>query len=398
MKAAKFDDFHERTRYKLVQRACILLSVILVLITLQNLTNEHYSYFPNLIGSFIGISCLIVLHYTKSYRQVAMFLSIAGFFLITGTFFFLSNTLHYTTPLYMFMNILFTFFTLRHIWGFALLFAHFSMMVVYFYSRFIDNIAHLPAYTSQDLLTFSTEYLICGAGIGYLIYLFIKTSNYAEKELRIKNERLNNHYDVIYKQNKQKETMLKEIHHRVKNNLQIIVSLLRLQANSKENTGELKEFNDAINRINAMSLIHEKLYQSDMLTDFDLHKYLSSLAENIVDGFGSQDIDVKIEVNTSNLSSKTIVPLALLFNELLTNSIKHAFSGTNKAKIIVNVNDAKDNEFTVHYEDNGTWKSSDTESFGLSLIETMAEQLEGTYSLKKKEIGTVYFFELNNLI
>jgi two-component sensor histidine kinase len=295
------------------------------------------------------------------------------------------------------MNILFTFFTLRHIWGLLVLLAHFAMMVVFFYVRFIDNVTHLPEYGSQDLLTFSTEYVICGAGIGYLVYLFIKTSNYAEKELRLKNERLNNHFDVIYKQNKQKETMLKEIHHRVKNNLQIIVSLLRLQAYSKESNGELKEFNDAINRINAMSLIHEKLYQSDMLTDFDLHKYLTSLGENIIEGYGSQEIEVKIEVSATNLSSKTIVPLALLFNELLTNSIKHAFSEQESAKIEVKVEESIDSQFKVSYCDNGKWKESEIESFGLNLIETMTEQLEGTYNREKRIDGTAYEFELNNL-
>lgn len=388
-----FEDFYERTRYRLVRNACLSMTIVLVLITIQNLTNPAYSVLPNIIGSLMGVVGLIFLLLTRKYKPIAMLLSIGGFILISATFMLLKDALHYTTPLYMIINILFTFFTLNKIWGIIMITAHFIMMIPFFFLRFPFNLEHIPSYQWNDLLAFTTEYLICGVGIGYLLYLFIITSNYAEKELRDQNNALHDKNEVISKQNEEMDVMLREIHHRVKNNLQVISSMLRLQFQNHPDSNT-KEFSEAINRINAMSLIHEKLYQSDMLTNFSLQSYLDSLAGNIVGSYSTKPISIDIQVKLDKVSEKSIVPIALLFNELLTNSIKHAFEDVELPEITAKVYPANGNEFSLFYADNGTWKNNSSMGFGLDLVQAMTEQLDGHYELIRKEAGTTYNFTL----
>lgn len=393
----KVDDYYEQTRFKLVLNLCWFLIILLSLITLQNLSNASYVKLPNLVGIAAGIVGLIILKKSNSHKVVAIFLSLSAFTILTATFFGVRNTLHYTTPLYMIMNILFTFFTLKRKWGFAMLSAHFIGMIFFFYFRMVPNLEGLEPYDSQDLLTFSTEYTICGAGIGYMIYLFLKTSNYAESALKMSNDSLNDKNSIISQQNDEMAIMLKEIHHRVKNNLQVITSMLRLQANSVEGKHPV-EFEDAINRINAMSLIHEKLYQSHMLTHFDLQNYLDELTTGIVNNnIVKSEIKFNVITEFNKISAKTIVPLALLYNELLTNSIKHAFENIEVPCIDVHLYTISNQQFKLIYKDNGIWKNQSSESFGLDLIEAMTEQLDGKYELDKSETGTTYIFELTNL-
>lgn len=343
----------------------------------------------------MGVIGFIFLIVTKKYKPIAIFLSVGGFLLISATFLLLDNTLHYTTPLYMILNILFTFFTLKKVWGISLISAHFLLMIPFFFLKFPNNVQNIPVYEWNDLLAFTTEYLACGFGIGYLLYLYIITSNYAERELQEQNLSLVTKNELISKQNEEMDVMLREIHHRVKNNLQVISSMLRLQFQNHPESHS-KEFSEAINRINAMSLIHEKLYQSDMLTNFNLQNYLDSLAGNIVGSYSDKPIKIDINVKIDKVSEKSIVPIALLFNELLTNSIKHAFSDVDHPEIKAEITPTEGTEFSLYFSDNGSWKKASKEGFGLDLVQAMTEQLDGYYELIRENNGTTYNFTLND--
>jgi len=148
-----------------------------------------------------------------------------------------------------------------------------------------------------------------------------------------------------------------------------------------------------------MAIIHEKIYQSETLSNFDLEHYLVSLSDNLL---SSYSVDRKIEVNLSikmaSLYTKSIVPLALLFNELFSNSIKHAFSETETPKIDVIIQSLGENKFRLVYTDNGMWKEKSHDSFGVELIEAMTQQLDGVMERINSEKGTEYTFELVNLV
>ncbi|MEB3216343.1 MAG: histidine kinase dimerization/phosphoacceptor domain -containing protein [Nostocales cyanobacterium 94392] len=183
---------------------------------------------------------------------------------------------------------------------------------------------------------------------------------------------------------KEKEVLLKEIHHRVKNNLQIISSLLRLQSGYIKDKQALEVFQDSQNRIRAMALIHENLYQVNNLAEIEFSEYIRKLTNNLISFYA---IHNKIKINTNIekgfLKIDTAIPCALIINELISNSIKHAFKNSDEGEIYVEFIALQENKYSLSVSDNGigVQESIDSlkkQSLGLELVWNLVEQLEGT--------------------
>ena len=203
--------------------------------------------------------------------------------------------------------------------------------------------------------------------------------------------------EILQNQNKEKEILIKEIHHRVKNNLQIIISLLRLQMTEVKNLEAKEHFSEAINRVMVMSSIHQKLYQEKDITKFSLKEYIEELSADLKMFFIEEfEISFKISVKYDSIDLKTVVPLGLILNELLSNSFKYAFIEKETGKISITI-EKNLNGFSMIYSDNGKWKgiSDENSGFGLELIDILTEQLNGSKNLKKETDETVYEFQFN---
>ncbi len=394
-----YTDHYDITRFNLVWNLSIVLIILLSLVSVANINNDNYSSLTNIIEVGIGIIALIILKVTKKFKLVCLFTSVSSFALITIAFFTITQTLHYTTPMWGTVNILFAFFMLGRVWGLGILIGHFAVLIFYYIFRLESNVASLPPFDDSAIMNFIIETTIVGLAMGYLLAKFIKANRHAEKDVKSANEELKKQNQVISSQNKEKEIMLKEIHHRVKNNLQVITSLLRLQSQELDDEQQLSSFSEAINRVKSMALIHEKMYQSDVLANFDLENYLSSLTNDLIDTYAvKKPIELDVHSEVSHIGSKSIVPISLLFNELISNSIKHGFKDKDNGKIVVRVTQCdKPDYFCLKYTDNGVWETDDTKSFGLELIDTMTDQLEGEFTLDKTD-GAKYFFTLKALI
>ncbi|WP_300354223.1 sensor histidine kinase [Fluviicola sp.] len=372
---------------------------LMSLVTLVNLSNEHFSATPNFFAVGMCIVGLVVLYITKNYRLVGAICSILTFGIVSGAFLFLKAT-HYLTPIWMIVNIMFTFFILGKKWGIPMLIAHFLVLFYYLIYLHEENIVSVESFSGNDVTTFIMEYSIAGFAIAYILNLYVLTTSYSRSEMIEVNQKLSNQNKLISKQNSEMEVMLREIHHRVKNNLQIITSLLRLQSNNmdEEHSGSYQE---AIDRITAMAIIHEKMYQSGSLSKFDLEKYLNSLVSSLLLNYSiSKRPELIIDVEVEDMKSKSIVPLALLINELLLNSLKHAFQNQDHPRISISLSENeenKSNRFLLVYSDNGSWIEGSIASFGTEIIQAMSEQLEGVFSLETTSSGTKYVFDLANL-
>ncbi len=374
----------------------MMFTVLLSTIAIVNFTNPHYNAIPDFFAVGVAVVSLIVLKKTKNYRLVGYFGSFSVFIIITVAFFTL-KALHYTTPGWMIVNIIFTYFVLDKLWGAIMLIAHFSVFFIYLFYFHNDNVQAIVPYKTADIMVFVMEYGIIALAIGNLLHMYMRTTNYSEEQLTSNNQLLLDQNSVIMKQNEEMEIMLKEIHHRVKNNLQIITSLLRLQA---ENNNPMHRaiFDEAIDRVNAMAIIHEKIYKSDALSNFDLEQYLTALSNDLLRNYAiDKEIQVEMDINTSTVYSKNIVPLALLFNELISNSIKHAFNEQPEPKIGVSIKSEDDRLLKMVYTDNGKWIENQGASFGRELIEAMTQQMDGDFERIISESGTEYRFELVNL-
>lgn len=186
---------------------------------------------------------------------------------------------------------------------------------------------------------------------------------------------------------REKETLLREIHHRVKNNIQIISSLLRLSDLQSGNPEVHEIIRDCRNRISSMAAIHEKLYETDDLAAVPLGDYIRDIGNRIITEFEMEEGQLVLEVREEtpvHVDIGTGIPIGLIMNELITNSIKHAFPDGKKGRIRISI--ILDNNIcTIRYSDNGKGLPHDieileTNSLGLELIKNLSIQLRGTVS------------------
>ena len=186
---------------------------------------------------------------------------------------------------------------------------------------------------------------------------------------------------------KEKELLLKEINHRVKNNLQLISSLLQHQSNFIADEQALQVFRDSKDRIRSMALVHEKLYQSKDLAKISFADYVRSLTSSLTRSYGasSEAIQLKIYAQEVFLGVDTAIPCALIINELVSNSIVHAFPGDRDGEIRIDIR-SEDDHCELMVSDNGIGFPKDldlrtSETMGLELVCTLVDQLEGTIEL-----------------
>ncbi len=189
---------------------------------------------------------------------------------------------------------------------------------------------------------------------------------------------------------REKDTLLAEVHHRVKNNLQVIISLLKLQAADVQDAKALAAFTDSQNRVKSMALVHERLYQSRELSRIDLADYIRELATSLLRAYATSPGAVELEVNTRDirLGLDLAVSCGLLLNELITNSLKHAFPGGRRGRVGVELY-SQNELLTLVVRDDGVglpeqvdWQR--TNSLGMQLIRTLAtHDLRGTIELNR---------------
>ncbi|PJZ64718.1 histidine kinase [Leptospira wolffii] len=178
----------------------------------------------------------------------------------------------------------------------------------------------------------------------------------------------------------EKDFMLQEIHHRVKNNLQVISSLLGLQYENSEDPNLKRILLECENRVKSMSFVHAELYKSDNLSEVDLESYFSALSSSLVRVYGAiQRVELQLELFTLGVTIEKAIPLGLILNELLTNSLKYAFPEGRKGKILVRIS-KKENDLEFYYSDDGVGfvpdDSQKAGSIGIQLVQILSEQLK----------------------
>jgi two-component sensor histidine kinase/PAS domain-containing protein len=195
---------------------------------------------------------------------------------------------------------------------------------------------------------------------------------------------------------KEKETLLQEIHHRVKNNMSVISGLLYLQMNSIDNEIAKEALQDSQNRVQSMSKIHETLYRSDNLSAIDLKTYLSELGKTIFQNYSiSSKVQFKVEAKNIMIGAKQASTVGLIVNELIANCLKYAFTDDRKGEIVLSLKSIKENGIEMTVSDNGVGIPDDfdlktADSLGLKLVKLLAEnQLDGSIDMESNN-GTKF--------
>jgi two-component sensor histidine kinase len=200
---------------------------------------------------------------------------------------------------------------------------------------------------------------------------------------------------------KEKETLLHEIHHRVKNNMQVINSLLKLQSNNIEDAKTKEILKDSQSRVYAMSAVHETLHGSEKLSEINLQSYLSKIITSIFQTYStdSRKINLNSDIDNSPISLNQAYPLGLIINELMSNSLKYAFPKEREGEVSVSLKKV-DKELELIVMDDGIgipdkmdWKNS--KSLGLKLVRTLVEnQLDGSIDMESNK-GTKFTIKFN---
>lgn len=235
-------------------------------------------------------------------------------------------------------------------------------------------------------------YTIAGFVLLLAVILFLvlinSFSKKREKELSLKNEEIRIQHAQIEQALKEKEMLIKEIHHRVKNNLQIITSMLSLQISKEEGKESESILREAKQRINSIALTHQMLYQNTNLANISVNEYIENLVRQIEYSLPPTSIELitDLEPNTRKINIDNAIPLGLLINELLTNSFKHAFPNGQKGIIKISLAKIGDN-CIISVSDNGVglpedFNLTENKSMGMDLIHILAEQLDAKLKIE----------------
>jgi len=268
------------------------------------------------------------------------------------------------------------------------------------FNGMIDNIRSLAA--SADAIgkgNYETEVTLRGEQdvLGNALARMRDNLKAARERDQEQNLALQLEKDKLEKANERIHVLIKEIHHRVKNNLQVVASLLRLQSETIEDEKLQQVFGQSQSRVASMALIHEKLYKGEDLVQLDIGGYLKELFAELVQLNNVRDT---IRYNTSideglTLDLDTMVPLGLVLNELITNSFKHAFVGRERGQIDLRIARVNEKEFDLIYTDDGVGipqekLTHDGATLGMSLIDSLVEQLNGYLTVESDGKGTRY--------
>ncbi|MBO9659802.1 MAG: sensor histidine kinase, partial [Chitinophagaceae bacterium] len=226
-----------------------------------------------------------------------------------------------------------------------------------------------------------------------LIYSRYRTKKKAARLLEHKQDEINRQNSKLKSLLDEKEWLLKEIHHRVKNNLQIVISLLNSQSKFLDNKDAKAAIRNSQHRMYAMSLIHQKLYQTDELGTLDMDWYIKELAGHLKDSLNKEgNVRFIIENDAISLEVAQAVPLGLIINEAVSNSIKYAFPGDRRGIIRIGLKNSGEGHCILLIADDGVGvgdagSRSEGKSLGMNLIQGLATQLNGEFVFHSGEGG-----------
>ena len=376
-----YSSFDDIARFNMIWGVSFLLVPIFFTLFIIHLIFGDQGWVTSLSAIFVAAANLLLLFKTRKYGISAAFSVVMSVIMCQILIFLVDDSPMIANVMWCILISFFTFFMAGSILGTLVLIINITGIIVFMKTNSLEVIMERGiAFTSFDLGKVVNIYFVTFA----LSFLFAKIMNSRRK--------MNKNYDIQISKN---ETLLKEIHHRVKNNLQIISSLLRLQAAEVEDEKVNKYFDEAIGRIRSIALIHERMYGDGDLSNVDIKAYLKNLCEEIMSSIQNEkQVETTINSSFDKIDIKSVVPISLIFNELLTNSLKHGFANSEKGNIRISLQEAG-SKIVLVYADNGEWKQpTNPNSFGLELIRTLTDQLEGEMN-RNSQVGTVYTFEFN---
>jgi two-component sensor histidine kinase len=223
-----------------------------------------------------------------------------------------------------------------------------------------------------------------------ILYNRFKLKKKTKEHLKIKRQEIKEQNELNKKLVIENEWLLKEIHHRVKNNLQIVISLLNIQSAYLHNEDALLAIQNSQHRMHAMSLLHQKLYKTGNLANIDMSWYIHELVNYIEECFDTdKKIKFVLETEKTYFNISQAVPMGLIINEVINNAVKYAFPLDRKGEVYISLKNTKENNYQLIIEDNGVglpenFEIKGRDSLGMNLIIGLSNQIDGTFVMKNE--------------
>jgi len=273
-------------------------------------------------------------------------------------------------------------------------------LILYLSSYIIIELAHVskmpPFFVVEENILLFLYYINVFLSFCFLIVLarsFSKFHNDASEQVRRKNAELNQNQKVLEQLLLDKNTLLSETHHRVKNNLAVICGMFDLHLMNEKDPNVKAIFRNSKNRIKSMSLIHESLYSQPTFSQIDIKSYILTLVSELKNSLQSdKEVKIRVIIDDIKLDLSKAIPCGLIVNEIVTNSFKHAFSTIENPEIRIEMRELEEDIY-LKIEDNGIGFEDEmmniSKSLGMPLITAFSKQLEGTFSFNTNK-GTLF--------
>lgn len=394
----RLESYHDKSRLTLlfnISFALLLMGSITCVISL--ILGTHAVLVPAIGNTVLALITMLVIKKLTFQLAGLLYFSVL-YVLLFGNINFNHGTMHVGAPFWIMLFNILVMYILDLRWGIFFMILSFFGFGYFIVIEYPSALNHALTLSKETFYSAVYETAFALFLLWYIIATILKASKTSDKLLRERNQELIKQNEKIKRSDHEKTVMLKEIHHRVKNNMQVIISLMRLQMSELENEEANLRFKEMINRVLTMAMIHEKVYQSEELSRVNLENYFYDLSNDLLSSYQtSQKVKLNYHFDIDKIGLKSIVPLALIFNELFSNSLKHAFHGVEQPEITLKLASTGEEGLFLEFTDNGIWKEPVKEnSFGVELISSLTSQLEGEYTFENNGI-TRYTFRFTNL-
>lgn len=385
---SKFLEVNLQDRFKQALFAGCLTGVV------AHLSCVIFFYFTDVKEMFYYDICITVyfsiLAYLihKNYNSKVVFLLASAEMVLHG--YLCSYFVGYQCDFIFFVLALPCVFLLDNTWKQWQIIGYILILTFIFSFNYVLFESSIPKYIlSEELITQTSVAMSFGTAAIILTILFYFSKVVSTNETSLREVCL-----TLSNKNDENKAMLKEIHHRVKNNLQVINSLLRMQSRYIEDEEVVSMFRESQKRIMTIAGLHEKLYNADNLKEIDVKTHITSLVQELVEGYTvKQKINLKINIEPIYLGLDSLVPLGLIINEIITNTLKHAFDTGNDNLIELSLIRIENDYFELIISDNGKGFGLDDvmlkKGLGQKLVTIFVKQLNGTIEFLEQK-GTAY--------
>lgn len=381
-------------RLRLAKQMSLMFLLVFIFLSFAYFTDSLESFLTMILGIVLSIISTVSVFIWKQYKIPFYIYSIGGVFVTSFALLTFHNTIHFVDLLWIIAAVQLGFFGIGKKMGFVLL--GFALLSIALFAFVIVN-KHIAAVTPRSYyqeITLIIELLSAFLLNLYFVYLFLAEYELSTINFRNSIQELSKKNAQLLHQNSDKTFLIHEVHYRVKDNLDIISTLLKMQKNEISEPHVKEVFQESINRVSSMLMVHEKLYSGSSRLNASVQDFVRNLTFEIIQlSPYRHQIELHVNCHMPNLSKKTLIPVALIINELTSNSLKYAFDSVSSPIIHVEISVSKETVKMVYF-DNGSWKeqSNRSESFGMELIRLLIEQLEGEMKIEKNKAGTMFLF------